>query len=122
MLKRSQEFVCKESSRQPSKANLFSKFFVIILLLSVVQVISSPLANAVDVTLTYYANITQHQTGVVSSGAVPSPGTYAPNSTVMVSSNSGNLSRQGFTFGGWNTLANGSGTNYTAGTGTFNIS
>ena len=122
MLKRNQEFVCKESSRQPSKANLFSKFFVILLLLSVVQVISSPVANAVDVTLTYDANITQHQTGVVSSGAVPSPGTYAPNSTVTVSSNSGNLSRQGFTFGGWNTLANGSGTNYTAGTGTFNIS
>ena len=122
MLKRNQEFVCKESSRQPSKANLFSKFFVIILLLSVVQVISSPLANAVDVTLTYDANITQHQTGVVSSGAVPSPGTYAPNSTVTVSSNAGNLSRQGFTFGGWNTLANGGGTNYTAGTGTFNIS
>ena len=122
MLKRSREFVCKESSKQPSKADLFSKFFVIILLLSVVQVISSPLANAVDVTLTYDANITQHQTGVISSGAVPSPATYASNSTVTVSSNSGNLSRQGFTFGGWNTLADGSGTNYTAGTGTFNIS
>ena len=81
----------------------------------------APSALAANVTLTYNSNATQHQTGVISSGAVPSPGVFAQNTTVTVSSNSGNLSRQGFTFGGWNTAANGSGTNYTAGSGTFVI-
>jgi len=81
----------------------------------------APSASAADVTLTYSSNVTQHQTGVISSGAVPSPGVFAQNTTATVSANSGNLSRQGFTFGGWNTLATGLGTNYTAGSGTFTI-
>lgn len=81
----------------------------------------APSAFAVDYTLTYNANITQHQTGVISSGSVPNSAVYVENTTVTVSSNSGNLSRQGFAFAGWNTSANGSGTNYTAGSGTFSI-
>jgi hypothetical protein len=81
----------------------------------------APSAAAADVTLTYNSNVTQHQIGVVSSGAVPSPAVYAQNATVTVSENSGRLSRQGFTFGGWNTATDGSGTNYTAGSGTFTI-
>jgi hypothetical protein len=81
----------------------------------------APSALAVDVTLTYNSNTTQHQTGVISAGAVPTSSVHAQNSSVTVSANSGNLSRQGFTFGGWNTLATGLGTNYTAGSGTFTI-
>ena len=81
----------------------------------------APSAFAVDYTLTYNANANQHQTGVISSGSVPNTATYAQNTTVTVSANSGNLARQGFVFAGWNTLADGSGTNYTAGSGTFPI-
>ena len=91
------------------------------LVLSFVQVISNSPANAADVTLTYDSNVTQHQRGVISSGTVPSPAVYAQNSSVTVSQNSGNLSRQGFIFGGWNTLATGLGTNYNAGSGSFSI-
>jgi len=56
-----------------------------------------------------------------------STGGLAPNPTTAVSSaanttlaqNSGNLVKTGFTFAGWNTAANGSGTNYTAGLTTY---
>ena len=83
--------------------------------------VSSPSAYAVDVTLTYNANASQHQTGVISAGSVPNSAVYAQNTNVTVSENSGNLTRQGFIFGGWNTLATGLGTNYTAGSGNFTI-
>lgn len=72
-------------------------------------------------TITYDSNANQPQTGAISSGTVPSPTSYTYNSTVTVAANSGSLARQGFTFGGWNTAANGSGTTYTAGSGTFTI-
>lgn len=56
------------------------------------------------------------------SGSVPvdanSP--YVHGATVTVLGNTGNLARTGYTFAGWNTLANGSGTNYVAGN-TFTI-
>lgn len=90
-----------------------------ILVLSINLGITTP-ASAVNYTITYNANETQHQTGVTS-GSVPSPTSYASGTVVTVSSNSGNLARQGFTFAGWNTLANGSGTTYTAGSGTFTL-
>jgi uncharacterized repeat protein (TIGR02543 family) len=77
-------------------------------------------ANAVNYSVTYNANETQHQVGVTS-GSVPSTTTHASGTVVTVSANSGNLARQGFTFAGWNTLANGSGTNYTAGSGSFTL-
>jgi len=77
-------------------------------------------ASAVNYSVTYNANETQHQLGVTS-GSVPSTTSYASGTVVTVAANSGNLARQGFTFAGWNTLANGSGTNYTAGSGSLTL-
>lgn len=58
------------------------------------------------------------------SGTVPTDATsYASGATVTVKTNSGTLVRTGYTFAGWNTLANGSGTDYAAsGSATFSIS
>jgi uncharacterized repeat protein (TIGR02543 family) len=56
-----------------------------------------------------------------SSGSVPTDaGAYLPGATVSVLGNSGTLAKTGFTFGGWNTAADGSGITYTAAT-TFAI-
>ena len=77
-------------------------------------------AHAVNYTITYNANESQHQTGVTA-GSVPSATSYAAGTVVTVSANTGSLARQGFTFAGWNTLATGLGTNYTAGSGTFTL-
>ena len=83
---------------------------------------SFTLGNA-DVTL--YAQWTINSYNVsynansATSGTVPAGGSYVFNSTVTVASNSGSLSRTGYTFAGWNTASNGSGSSYTAGTGTF---
>jgi hypothetical protein len=60
------------------------------------------------------------------SGAVPASTVYASGTVVTVSSNSGFLFKKDstgelFKLGSWNTLANGTGTSYTAGTGTFTI-
>ena len=56
------------------------------------------------------------------SGTAPTDLTnYASGALVTVASNTGTLARTGYTFGGWNTQADGLGTNYTAGSGTFNI-
>ena len=106
------------ASKSASRAFAVSSLVFTLLLIAIGF---APTALAANVTLTYDSNTTQHQPGVISSGAVPSPGVFAQNTTATVSANSGNLSRQGFTFGGWNTAANGSGTNYTAGSGTFVI-
>lgn len=48
------------------------------------------------------------------SGSVPidSSGPYVSGDTVTILSNSGALTRSGYTFSGWNTLANGNGSNY----------
>ena len=55
------------------------------------------------------------------SGTAPTGFTYITGaSAVTVSSNSGTLARTGFTFAGWNTQADGNGTSYTAGTGSYN--
>lgn len=55
-------------------------------------------------------------------GSVPTDDTYyTSGSTVTVKSNSGSLVRTNYSFGGWNTNASGTGTNYTAGSGTFSI-
>jgi uncharacterized repeat protein (TIGR02543 family) len=49
-------------------------------------------------------------------------GTYTNGQSVTVKANTGSLVKNGFTFAGWNTLANGTGTNYAAtGLATFNI-
>ncbi len=56
------------------------------------------------------------------SGSVPTDSTaYAAGATVTVAANSGNLARTGYTFAGWNTAPDGSGTTYAAGSGTFTI-
>jgi uncharacterized repeat protein (TIGR02543 family) len=49
------------------------------------------------------------------SGVVPSGSAYSIGQTVTVSGNTGNLANSGYTFAGWNTAANGSGTTYSAG-------
>ena len=54
-------------------------------------------------------------------GTVPASANYNYGSTVTVSANTGNLVRGGFSFGGWNTMPDGSGTSYAAGTGTFTM-
>ncbi|MBN2796153.1 MAG: InlB B-repeat-containing protein, partial [Clostridia bacterium] len=54
-------------------------------------------------------------------GSVPTDGNNYPNgNTVTVLGNTGSLVRTGYTFAGWNTAANGSGTSYTGGN-TFSI-
>ena len=65
-------------------------------------------------TVTYNANASQHQSGVVT-GSAPSSQTESAGTTVTLSANSGTLARQGFTFDGWNTASNGSGTDYEPG-------
>jgi len=51
-----------------------------------------------------------------SGGTVPSDaGRYATGATVTVLGNTGSLVNSGYTFAGWNTIANGSGTAYAAG-------
>ena len=75
--------------------------------------VALPVANAANFTVTYNANASQHQAGVVT-GSVPNPGAL-PQGTINLATNSGNLARQGFTFAGWNTLATGLGTNYLQG-------
>lgn len=54
-------------------------------------------------TITYSGN---------SSTAGTSPANTTGNGSVTLASNSGNLEKTGFTFDGWNTQANGNGTNY----------
>jgi uncharacterized repeat protein (TIGR02543 family) len=57
------------------------------------------------------------------SGSVPSAGSYRSGDVAYtVVSNSGTLERTGYSFAGWNTLANGSGTTYAAGSGTLTTS
>jgi uncharacterized repeat protein (TIGR02543 family) len=77
-----------------------------------------PVASAANYTVTYDANASQHQSGFVT-GTVPNPGPL-PQGTISLATNSGNLARQGFTFAGWNTLANGAGTTYAPGA-SFNL-
>ncbi len=48
-------------------------------------------------------------------GSVPGGSNQAYNTTVTVSGNTGSLVKTGYTFAGWNTEANGSGTSYDAG-------
>ena len=54
-------------------------------------------------------------------GTVPTDNqTYQQNATVTVADNTGNLTKTGYTFSGWNTAADGSGTNYNP-AATFNM-
>ncbi|MBR1928839.1 MAG: InlB B-repeat-containing protein [Paludibacteraceae bacterium] len=76
-----------------------------------------------DATIT--ANFTQDQYSVTynsngGTGTQTDASTYTYGSTVTVKPQ-GSVARTGYTFGGWNTNSSGTGTNYTAGTGTFTI-
>jgi uncharacterized repeat protein (TIGR02543 family) len=59
----------------------------------------------------------RYNAGTGATGTAPSSsGTYyTPFSTANIVGNTGSFTRSGFTFGGWNTAADGSGTSYTAG-------
>lgn len=85
------------------------------------SIFSSPPAHAIDYTVTYNSNSGQvgayAQVGVVT-GTLPTNQTQTSGTTITVAPK-GDLARQGFEFGGWNTAANGSGTTYTAGVSTF---
>jgi uncharacterized repeat protein (TIGR02543 family) len=59
-------------------------------------------------TVTYNAN-------GATAGSVPSTQTKPSGVNIPVSTNSGSLARSGFTFAGWNTAANGSGTSFAPG-------
>jgi autotransporter-associated beta strand protein len=59
-------------------------------------------------TITYDGNV---QTG----GTPPSPQTKTENQPITLATNSGDLAKDGFTFAGWNTAADGTGTNYAEG-------
>ncbi len=75
-----------------------------------------------DIVFTYTAYTVTYNGNGNTSGSVPTDATkYTSGSTVTVKSNSGSLAKTGHTFGGWNTQADGNGTNYTAGSGTFTI-
>ncbi len=54
-------------------------------------------------------------------GTAPDPAAPTYNTNYTVASNTGNLVRAGYTFAGWNTQADGLGTSYTAGSGSFTI-
>jgi uncharacterized repeat protein (TIGR02543 family) len=54
-------------------------------------------------------------------GSVPSTVLRNTNETVTVSANSGTLVKSGYTFSGWNRLADGTGTNYSAGVDSFTV-
>ena len=57
-----------------------------------------------------------YDTNSSTSGTAPASQSYTTAGTALtIDSNSGTLARTGYTFAGWNTLANGSGTNYAAG-------
>lgn len=58
--------------------------------------------------ITYYAN-------GATSGTAPATVTRVSGENTTISTNSGNLAKTGYTFGGWNTNSTGSGTNYAVG-------
>ena len=77
--------------------------------------------KSIAVTYSPKATVTYNANGATT-GNVPTDNTeYNPNATVTVLGNTGNLERTGCTFAGWNTKADGTGTNYAA-DATFNIS
>ena len=80
-----------------------------------------PMASAANYSVSYDANANYvggvNQAGYTT-GSLPATTTIAQGSTISVAAQ-GNLARAGFTFAGWNTAANGTGTTYAAGSGSF---
>lgn len=65
-------------------------------------------STTIPYTLTY-------STGTASGGSAPASAIYTRGQTVTAPSNTGNLSRTGYSFAGWNTLSAGSGVSYLPG-------
>ena len=67
----------------------------------------------------YYCGLTcytiTYNSNGATGGSVPASTTHVNNDYVTVQSNTGNLVRTGYTFSGWNTKANGTGSNYAEG-------
>jgi uncharacterized repeat protein (TIGR02543 family) len=64
--------------------------------------------NASTYAISYYGN-------GATSGTVPASGTFTTGGSYTAQTNTGTLDKTGFTFDGWNTAANGSGTSYAIG-------
>ncbi|MDE2387104.1 MAG: InlB B-repeat-containing protein, partial [Actinomycetales bacterium] len=87
---------------------------------TITPIVDTPLfaqwATNTTYTVTYDAN--------GATGGVAAPAVGNVDTPIYLDSNSGNLTKPGYTFGGWNTLANGTGTTYAAGyryTATANV-
>ena len=105
------------STYTPSTSTVGTKYYYCI----VSSGSCSTTSSIVSIVVTPTYTVTYHANGATS-GTVPEDDTkYTSGTTVTVMSNSGNLAKTGHTFGGWNTNSSGTGTNYTAGSGTFNI-
>ena len=74
----------------------------------------SAITGPLSYTVTYDAN-------QATSGSPPLQGSGPINGTYTVAANSGSLARSGYTFAGWNTNDQGTGTTYAAGTGTLTL-
>lgn len=98
--------IITSSSTKPSKSNAQ---------LTVDDVVFTYTPPVSTYSVTYDAN-------GATSGTVPTDATsYSSGATVTVKGNTGSLAKTGYTFGGWNTKADGSGTTYAA-AATFSIS
>jgi hypothetical protein len=75
----------------------------------------TPWLPIIRYTITYNGN-----TNTGGSGPMDGSSPYTPGSTVTILGNTGSFAKTGFTFSGWNTAANGSGTTYSPGN-TFTI-
>ena len=74
------------------------------------------------VVITYVYHTVTYSGNGNTAGSAPTDATkYLYNQTVTVQSKPATLAKSGYTFGGWNTNSSGTGTNYTAGSGTFKI-
>ena len=83
---------------------------------------TSDSTNYVNVSGTVHVTVAAIPTYIVSydgngntSGSAPSSQTKTNNVSLTLATNSGSLARTGYTFAGWNTLANGAGTGYAVG-------
>jgi len=76
--------------------------------------VPASIAHATEFTVTYDANANQPQAGAVS-GTIAAPAVTSSGTTTLPTSSNVGVTRQGFTFAGWNTAANGTGTAYAGG-------
>lgn len=111
----------RSNGRGADLAKRHRSLFSLVIALALLA-ISAPATLAVNYTVIYDANPNMFQAGVTS-GSIPSVSgnSFAANATVTVAGNTGTLARQGFALAGWNTAADGSGTTYALGAGTFVI-